>query len=256
MSNVAYSRLVATLRGDVPTIHTVAILSAALDDALEQSEVMKKNVQRNADLLVDLATYSTRQIRGRFGPLENPYVVSNSPRTRLVELGVKYGQDAVIFGYRKGGKTLGLGFEWICTSTRRGTVGNVEATRTLFLEPRQPVGHDEPRGGVNEGDSVSLRAKGAPFVIPFFDEDEDGEADWRGGTVLTYRRDDLPDTPQVQEAMVGVVREEAFLRDAQRRKEPSHCLYTRRGALNNRLRDLHQIMGNWIEYQLQWERTW
>ena len=99
-----YPRLLQILRGDVPMIHTVAILTAALTDhSLDEQVLKQQNVRRNADLLDGLTNYSTRQIKGQFGPLENPFVVANLPRARVVELGVKYGQDAVIFGYRKGG---------------------------------------------------------------------------------------------------------------------------------------------------------
>ena len=93
-------------------------------------------------------------------------------------------------------------------------------------------------------------------MIPFFDKDEAGEADWRGGNVLSYCREDLPDTPPAQEVMAAVLREEAFLCGSQRKKEPSHCQYIRRSTLNNRLRDLHRIMGHWRSYPPRWERTW
>ena len=56
--------------------------------------------------------------------------------------------------------------------------------------------------------------------------------------------------------MAAVLREEAFLCGSQRKKEPSHCQYIRRSTLNNRLRDLHRIMGHWRSYPPRWERTW
>ena len=149
-----YARLAQTLRGNVPTIDSVGILTAA-NPSGRQSDA-RENIRCNAELLHDLATYAVRQTRGKFGRLENPCVVSNLPRVKLVELGVKYAQDTVIFARRKGGERLGMGFELICTDAKRGTVGNVEATRSMFLEPRQPVQHDEPRGGSNDSDGVSL----------------------------------------------------------------------------------------------------
>ncbi len=93
-------------------------------------------------------------------------------------------------------------------------------------------------------------------MIPFFDEDAAREEGWRGSTVLTYHHEDVPSTPQAQTAMAEVLRAEAFLRKLQRRKESAHLQYTRRGVLNNRLRDLHRLMGNWKGYPLRWECLW
>ena len=251
-----YPRLLQTLHGDVPTIHTVAILSAALlDSRSDEQGIRERNIRRNADLLDDLATYSTRQIKGRIGPLDNPSVVANLPRTRLVELGVKYGQNAVIFGYRKGGKKLGMGFEWICTDAARGTIGHVIATRRMLLIPRA---RDEERGHLDHGDEsevFSILNKGCPLEIPFFDEDAVHEEDLRGGKVLTYRRADIP--AHAKPVLDAYLAAETQLAEAlHERGRTGHYLHARHGVLANARTALFQAMGDWKPFPLVWERTW
>ena len=249
-------RLVNTLRGDVPTIHTVGILTAALtDDLLDERAPTPQNIRRNADLLADLGTYSTRQIKGRFGALVNPSVVANLPRARAVELGVKYGQAAVIFGYRKGGKRLGMGFEWICTDEAAGPLGHAVATRRMLLTPHAPnADRDHPDEG-DENEVFSVRCKGCPFVIPFFDEDAAREEDFRGGKGLTYRRTDLP--THARPALDAYLAAEAQLAEALRERDRTgHYLYVRRGVFANARVALFQAMGDWKPFPLRWERTW
>lgn len=257
MSNLTYSRLITTLRGDVPTIHTVAILSAALvGDALEEPGVLTpQNIQRNADLLVDLATYSTRQLKGRFGTLRDPCVVSNLPRTRLVELGVRYGQDAVIFGYRKGGKRRGMGFERICTHEAAGTIGHAVATRTMLLTPCAPDKGGDHVDHCDENAVFSIRCKGGWFEIPFFDEDTAHEEDFRGGKVLTYHSADIP--AHARPALDAYLTAETQLAEALRERDRTgRSLYIRNGVLANARTALFEAMGDWKPFPSLWERTW
>ena len=251
-----YARLLQTLRGDAPTIHTVAVLTAALIESRSDEQVMRQeNIRRNADLLGDLKGYSTRQIKGRFGSLENPSVVVNVPRGRVVELGVKYEQDAVIFGYRKGGQRLGMGLEWICTNEADGTVGHALATRRMLLVPHA---RDEDRKHVNDGTEnavFSIHSNGHPFEIPFFDEDAGREEDFRGGRVLTYRSADIP--AHARAALRTYLDAEAELAEALReRSRTGHYLYVRRGIVGNARTALFRAMGDWKPFPLLWERTW
>ena len=251
-----YRRLLQTLRGDVPKIETVGIITAANPSMSERSSVAAEtNIWRNAELLHDLATYATRQIKGRFGELEHPYLVSNLPRGRLVALGVKYAQDTVIFACCKGGSTLGMGFELVCTSVAKGTVGNAVATRKMLLQPGQQVKEHAQQDGTDRSPEFSIRYRGRRFEVPFFDQDPAGDEEFRGGRVLSYCAADIPAQAKkfLDAYLAAQMALEAALRE---RASTGHHLYVRRGVLANARVALFEAMDDWQPFPLRWERTW
>lgn len=117
--------------GDVGTVKTLGIITAenpGVDNKLTKVGNERKNKELAADL--ERAGFAPVPMRGRFaGKQENPFLVVNISREKLVELAKKYRQECVIYGEKRqklGGKRAPL-FEFMLIrngrTARRGVLG-------------------------------------------------------------------------------------------------------------------------------------
>lgn len=251
------ARVARTLRGDMPRIDAVAILSAA--NPVGKSLSTREQSQCDIALRHDLVGYTVRQIKGRYGPLENPYLIPNIDRKEIIGLAARRGQASIIYGQRHGeGAVEGLQFDWISTSDEvpgQPSIGHVIATRMICLartsDAAQPPAH-QARNDWTEHTSQ-------PFVIPFFD-DGAVTSTFRGGRVLCYFKDEFPDTSKVQEALERFIACDQFLTErlhAIARGERFTDLHQRRGIHHLRLCELYEAVGDWKPFPMfSWEDDW
>ena len=223
--NFGAALLAGTLRGDTPRIHTVGIV-AATNPGDQRLTAAEHNVRSKA-LREDLVGYGKRQIKGTHEGMEHPFIVANLERERLLNLGAKYRQAHLIFGQRAGkGESLGMRFQWLGAQNGRAGAYEVLAERKLFAESRESAPTDRR------------------FLVPGFEHDAPA-VEFRGSCVFTYRRDALPDTPEVQAALAQfLARDRELVEALDHQSSTNHYLYNRRGVQNLRLSDLHELLGN------------
>jgi hypothetical protein len=119
------------IMGDVATVRTVGIITAenpGIDNKLTKIGNERKNKELQEEL--EKAGFAPIQMKGKFwGKSENPFLVINISREKLISLGKKYKQNSVIFGEKKmkiGNKKAPL-FEFSLLqngrSVRKGVLG-------------------------------------------------------------------------------------------------------------------------------------
>ncbi len=172
ITEAGFSKVAQTLRGIVPKIKTIAIITAENPQGKEYPSNINK--QRNNELKKDIAGgntrfggylrsgfYGYRQIKGRYGNLENPFIINNISREEAVKLGEKYDQDTIIFAevrQQPEGEDVEMFFEMIKTTgeEKNQTIGTQRVFITLGKE-----GESEPQDFYSE-------VKGRKFIIPFY----------------------------------------------------------------------------------------
>ena len=146
-----------------PKIKGVGILSASNEAGRTLST--SENNRRDEALRRDLAGYGLRQVQGRFGRVDkpflsmvNPFLVANVERETVIALGVTYHQFHVIFGEREGkGEDVAMRFELLDADW----TARVLSVRRLFAHA------DRQRSYLGEGFPGD---RGRFFVVPAFDE--------------------------------------------------------------------------------------
>lgn len=172
ITEAGFSRVAQTLRGIVPNVKTIAIITAENPQGNEYPSHINK--KRNEELKKDIAGgntgfgeylrsgfYGYRQIKGKYGNLENPFIINNISREEALRLGEKYDQETIIFGQvRKQDESndVEMFFEMINATgvEKNQTVGTQKVFITLDKE-----GESEPRDFYSE-------VKGRKFIIPFY----------------------------------------------------------------------------------------
>lgn len=187
LNESGYARVRQMMMGLVPSIDTLGILTAQNPGG--EPAPPKENKQLNTQLLADLiaANYGVIPIEGSYGGPENSFLVPNMTRDDIVDLGVKYGQEAVIWG-RKATEEVGepyFTFEYI-------EGNNTVQTRDVSLG-----GSD-----IQDKEDFYSSKKGRKFYIPFFDDAYEGATPADGGRSISLQGDELPDDPRVE----GIVR--------------------------------------------------
>lgn len=163
-----YSRVMTSMRGSVPKIKTIGILTAHNPCANELSP--EENKRRNAQLEKELGSYlfGFRKVKGKYGTEEDSFLVNNITKKQLLQLGNDYNQESVIFGeYFEEGEEYGMNFSMIRTHNcdTDEPVGTIMGIRKVFIDR-------------NNSDNFYSEIKGRKFQIPFFEvptfDDKDG----------------------------------------------------------------------------------
>lgn len=163
-----FSRVMTTMRGAIPKIKTIGILTA--ENPCAQKLTSQENNVRNAKLEKILGSYlfGYRKVKGKYGNMENSFLVNNITKSQLMQLGDEFVQESIIFGdYFEEGEKFGMLFSMIRTHTCDSDepVGTIMGQRKVFIDRN------------NEDDFYS-EIKGRRFQIPFFEvptfDDKDG----------------------------------------------------------------------------------
>lgn len=149
--------------GDVPTVQSVGIITAQNPNGQppsdDQHEAQRINKELNRKLFAELkaGNYGPIKMKGKYASLwEDSFLVPNISKEDLIDLGQRYGQEAVIWGSRakdNDPNSVHFIFEWI-------EGGQTTQTRSIH------VGNED----VQKRDNFFSMLKGRKFVIPFFDD--------------------------------------------------------------------------------------
>ena len=184
LNESGYARVRQMMMGLVPSIGTLGILTAQNPGG--QAGSSEDNRKANASLMADLmdANYGAIPIEGSYGGPEDSFLIPNITRDDITALGIKYNQEAVIWG-RKTSEDVGepyFTFEYI-------EGDNTIQTRDVSM------GGSDVQG---KKDFYSSK-KGRKFYIPFFDDAYEGAKPTDGGRSISLRGDELPDDSRVEE---------------------------------------------------------
>jgi len=93
-----FSRVMTTMRGAIPKIKTIGILTA--ENPCAQELTPQENNRRNAKLEEILGSFlfGYRKVKGKYGNLENSFLVNNITKKQLMQLGDEFVQESIIFG--------------------------------------------------------------------------------------------------------------------------------------------------------------
>ena len=155
-----YASVLKIMRGLVPTINTLAFLTAGNPNG--KSADAAKNVQANEELEKRLRSMNLgfKKIKGHYGEPENSFFIPNINKDEALDLGKQYNQETIIFGEKstdsKDGKSYdGMAFSLIYTDHR---YGQTYAQRDVFVN-------------MDSANDYYTKVKGRKFQIPFFDDD-------------------------------------------------------------------------------------
>lgn len=170
----SYSRVAQILRGTVPSIKTIGFVTA--ENPMGEKLDDKENVERNKNLEKDIRrsnNYGYRKIVGKYGNIENPFLINNIERDVLQAFAKFYFQESYIYGFlstQTNGET-GMIFEY--WQQNKDGKGNFEllSQRKIFVRVK------------DDAEDFYSEVKGRKFIIPFFD-DEFKDAEWFGGNVI------------------------------------------------------------------------
>jgi len=178
-----FSRVRQMMLGLVPTIDTLGILTAQNPGGVRSTPA--ENKEANKNLMGDLITsnYGVIPIEGSYGGPENSFLIPNMTKADAIELGIKYGQEAVIWGLKVSEKNSEpfFRFEYIEGDT---TV----QTRDVSLGS----------SSAQEREDFYSAKKGRKFWIPFFDDAYEGAKFTQGNRTISFTPDDLTGDPKIE----------------------------------------------------------
>jgi len=112
------------ITGGVAPVGTVGIITAENPDANKLTKI--GNDRKNKELIADLEKdgFAPIQMKGKFaGQQENPFLIINITRDKLVELAKKYKQQSVIYGEKKGKEPFEFMYIQDGKTTKKGKLG-------------------------------------------------------------------------------------------------------------------------------------
>ncbi|MFW6377150.1 MAG: DUF3293 domain-containing protein [bacterium] len=155
LNEKGYARKLNILRGLVPSVDTVAFISA--ENPMNQSVSKQENKRRTKMLKkeLDKNKMGHTKVYGKYGDEENTFFIPNISKEEALQLGNKYDQEAIIWATKIEGYDGMRFYMLFCDDDRYGEVGD---TRDIF--------YGRPKDAEDEWTKV----KGRKFKIPFFDD--------------------------------------------------------------------------------------
>ncbi len=151
-----FNRIINILQGGVASVDMVGFLTG--ENPMSQKMSSKDNRDLNKELMAWMRErgYGPIRIRGKFGNTERSMMIPNITREDMVEVGLYFNQESIIWGQRvaDGDKFI---FEYI------------EGDKTI--QKRDVVLFDEEVQGREDFYSQERQSAGRKFYIPFFDDD-------------------------------------------------------------------------------------
>ena len=154
MNESGFNRIKNILQGNVASVDTVGFMTGWNPQA--QQLARKENRDLNKELMAWMRErgYGPIRIRGKFGNKERSMIIPNITREDMVEAGLYFDQESVIWGAKTGeDKFIFEYIEGNETKQRRDVVlfdDEVQAREDFYSQERQSAGRK--------------------FFIPFFDE--------------------------------------------------------------------------------------
>ncbi len=195
INEAGYARVVNIMRGLVPTVKTLAFLTAENPNGQAADTATNKQANDELEKRLRAMNLGFKKIKGHYGGPENSFFIPNINKKEALELGKQYNQESIIFGEKlkdaKDGKTYdGMTFSLIYTDDR---YGQVLAQRDVFIN-------------MNNADDYYTKVKGRKFQIPFFDDEHTSTQFAPSSGVI--KEQGLPDTTiQALQAQSNIITE-------------------------------------------------
>jgi hypothetical protein len=149
-----FNRIKNILQGEVATVDTVGFMTGWNPQAQQLSGTDNRNLNKELMAWMRERGYGPIRIRGKFGNKERSMIIPNITREDMVEAGLYFDQESVIWGAKTGeDKFIFEYIEGNETKQRRDVVlfdDEVQAREDFYSQERQSAGRK--------------------FFIPFFDE--------------------------------------------------------------------------------------
>ena len=160
LDEAGYARVVNIMRGLVPTINTLAFLTAENPNGKQADPATNKAANQELEKKLRAMNIGFKKIKGHYGGPENSFFTPNIDKEEALQLGKDFNQESIIFGEKstdtKDGKNYdGMTFSLIYTDYR---FGQALAQRDVFVN-------------MDSADDYYTKVKGRKFQIPFFDDD-------------------------------------------------------------------------------------
>lgn len=221
----AFSHIRQIMMGVIPSIDMVGILTA--ENPGGQPADRKANRESMEALERDLRgmNYGFHKIEGKFGSDEDSMLVPNMTREDAVAMGIKYGQEAVIWGEKMTGDNGDPFFRF----------SYIEGDDTVQNRDVSLSGQE-----VQSRDDYFSQVKGRKFFIPFFDDAYEGAKFERGdGVQVAYRDEEIPEDPEARKLAESLKRRSGFLAESTRTKK---SLWHHRGMINVEFKKLQELI--------------
>jgi len=220
-----FSHIRQIMMGVIPSIDMVGILTA--ENPGGQAADRKANKENMKALERDLRgmNYGFHKIQGKFGSDEDSMLVPNMTREDATALGIKYGQEAVIWGEKMTDDNDDPFFRF----------SYIEGDDTVQDRDVSLSGQE-----VQARDDYFSQSKGRKFFIPFFDDAYEGAKFERGdGVQVTYRDEEIPEDPEARKLAESLKRRSNILTESSRTKK---SLWHHRGMINVEFKKLAELM--------------
>ena len=220
-----FSHIRQIMMGVIPSIDMVGILTA--ENPGGQPADRKANTESMKALERDLRAmnYGFHKIQGKFGSDEDSLLVPNMSREDATAMGIKYGQEAVIWGEKLTDDNDHPFFRF----------SYIEGDDTVQNRDVSLSGQE-----VQSRDDYFSQAKGRKFFIPFFDDAYESAKFERGdGVQVTYRDEEIPEEPAARKLAESLKRRSSILTESNRTKK---SLWHHRGMINVEFKKLAALI--------------
>jgi hypothetical protein len=178
-----FSDILRTLTGQRQTIDSIGIMTPENPNAQQlQPEENDALIESFIEQLRKM-NLGFRKIRGKFGNDERSFIIPNISRSETVQLGIDFGQQAVIWGSKQ---NRGMVYEYIengKTLQKRDVVLTGDE-----VDDKEDFFSQEPGGPKKHSITYPKKGKGRPltrtarkFIIPFFDSEYEFEEELSEG---------------------------------------------------------------------------
>ena len=217
LNESGYSRLMRIMSGLVPSVKTFAIITWENPMGKKANSVFNKEANEALKNMLKSGNFSYKQIKGKYGDYENPYVIFNVNLNTAKNIGFehdKYKQESIIYGERyNSGRKEGVLFRMIYFDNRPSQERRVWKS----------LDRDE--------EDFYSEYKGRKFQIPFFDDNFDSKMFLSGKVVdefNVYKEEDFDDEKALEKLneMVDALLDE---------QKSGYSLYIHRGELHKKL---------------------
>lgn len=214
MNESGYSRMASIMRGLVPQVKTMAIITAENPYGQQADSITNLEANKKLEEILRKMNLGFTKVKGKYGGEENSYFVPNIRKDEALGLGKKFEQESIIFGQKieEEGKD-GIRFQMIYTDER---MGEVIGQRDIFV-------------GMEGEDDFYSEVKGRKFQIPFFDDEMDNASFKPQSGVIQKEGIDEKTYKLINDSITKSLNEENTAKSA----------WVNRGYVNNKLREIY-----------------
>ncbi len=219
-----FSRVRQLIMGQVPSVDQLGIMTAENPGGVKASGA--ENKARLKSLSDDLRNMNLGPIpvKGKYGSMEKSFVIPGISRDEIIELGVKYGQESVIWGER-----ISDQFEQPFIRFQYIEGDDTIQTRDVSLAGEDIQGRDD----------FYSEKKGRKFWIPFFDDEYESARPSDGGRRISFNESEIPNTPEAVRLSKSIKKRSKLVMESNRSKKSK---WHHRGAMKEEMRVLQRLV--------------